>query len=75
MKSLIIGGAGFVGAYMVRYLKNDLGQDVVVTKMPREQVNVDGVDMSEIQVCDLDILDKEAVVALFCEVHRIVSII
>lgn len=69
MKSLIIGGAGFVGAYMVRYLKNDLGQDVVVTKMPREQVNVDGVDMSEIQVCDLDILDKEAVVALFCKVH------
>lgn len=69
MKSLIIGGAGFVGAYLVRYLKNDLGQDVVVTKMPREQVNVDGVDMSEIQVCDLDILDKEAVVALFCKVH------
>lgn len=69
MKSLIIGGAGFVGAYLVRHLKNDLGQDVVVTKMPREQVNVDGVDMSEIQVCDLDILDKEAVVALFCKVH------
>lgn len=69
MKSLIIGGAGFVGAYLVRHLKNDLGQEVVVTKMPREQVNVDGVDMSEIQVCDLDILDKEAVVALFCTVH------
>lgn len=69
MKSLIIGGAGFVGAYLVRHLKNDLGQEVVVTKMPREQVNVDGVDMSEIQVCDLDILDKEAVVALFCMVH------
>lgn len=69
MKSLIIGGAGFVGAYLVRHLKNDLGQDVVVTKMPREQVNVDGVDMSEIQVCDLDILDKEAVVVLFCTVH------
>lgn len=69
MKSLIIGGAGFVGAYLVRHLKNDLGQDVVVTKMPREQVKVDGIDMSEIQVCDLDILDKEAVIALFCKVH------
>ena len=69
MKSLIIGGAGFVGAYLVRHLKNDLGQDVVVTKMPREQVKVDGVDMDSIQVCDLDILQKESIVALFREIR------
>lgn len=69
MKSLIIGGAGFVGAYLVRHLKNDLGQDVVVTKMPREQVKVDGVDMNGIQVCDLDILQKESIVALFREIR------
>lgn len=69
MKSLIIGGAGFVGAYLVRHLKNDLGQDVVVTKMPRGQVKVDGVDMDSIQVCDLDILQKESIVALFREIR------
>lgn len=69
MKSLIIGGAGFVGAYLVRHLMNDLGQDVVVTKMPREQVKVDGVDMDSIQVCDLDILQKESIVALFREIR------
>lgn len=69
MKSLIIGGAGFVGAYLVRHLKNDLGQDVVVTKMPREQVKVDGVDMNSIQVCDLDILQKESIAALFREIR------
>lgn len=69
MKSLIIGGAGFVGEYLVRHLKNDLGQDVVVTKMPREQVKVDGVDMNSIQVCDLDILQKESIVALFREIR------
>ena len=48
---------------------NDLGQDVVVTKMPREQVKVDGVDMNSIQVCDLDILQKESIVALFREIR------
>lgn len=69
MKSLIIGGAGFVGAYLVRHLRNDLGQDVVVTKMPREQIKVDGVDMDSIQVCDLDILQKESIVALFREIR------
>ena len=69
MKSLIIGGAGFVGAYLVRHLMNDLGQDVVVTKMPRELVKVDGVDMNSIQVCDLDILQKKSIVALFREIR------
>lgn len=68
MKSLIIGGAGFVGAYLVRHLKNDLGQDVVVTKMPHEQLNIDGVDMSTIEVLDLNILNEEDIVALFNQV-------
>lgn len=69
MKSLIIGGAGFVGAYLVRHLKNDLGQDVVVTKMPQEQVHVSGVNMGDIQVLDLNILEKDAITALLKEVH------
>lgn len=34
MKALIIGGAGFVGAYLMRYLKEELHMEVTVTKMP-----------------------------------------
>lgn len=69
MKSLIIGGAGFVGAYLVRHLKNGLGQEVAVTKMPQEQVHVSGVNMGDIQVLDLNILEKDAITALLKEVH------
>ncbi len=69
MKSLIIGGAGFVGAYLVRHLKNDLGQDVVVTKMAHEQLSIDGVDMDNIEVLNLNILKEEDVVELFQKVH------
>lgn len=69
MKSLIIGGAGFVGAYLVRHLKNDLGYDVAVTKMPHEQLNIEGVDMADIQVLDLNILNLEDIVALFNQVR------
>lgn len=69
MKSLIIGGAGFVGAYLIRHLRNDLGQDVVVTKMPHEEIKVDGVNMDDIQVVDLNILDKDAIVETFKSVH------
>lgn len=69
MKSLIIGGAGFVGAYLIRHLRNDLGQDVVVTKMPHEEIKVDGVNMDEIQIVDLNILDKDAIVETFKSVH------
>lgn len=35
MKALIIGGAGFVGAYLMRYLKEELHMEVTVTKMPQ----------------------------------------
>lgn len=69
MKSLIIGGAGFVGAYLIRHLSNDLGQDVVVTKMPHEEIKVDGVNMDDIQIVDLNILDKDAIVETFESVH------
>ena len=68
MKSLIIGGAGFVGAYLVRHLKNDLGQDVVVTKMEHEQLNIDGVGMDDIEVLNLNILNEEEIVDLFNKV-------
>lgn len=53
MKALIIGGAGFVGAYLMRYLKEELHMEVTVTKMPQEQIEAENV-----KVCDLDILKK-----------------
>ena len=40
MKAMIIGGAGFVGAYLTRHLHDDLKWEVVVTNMP-------GTDKSE----------------------------
>lgn len=59
MKSLIIGGAGFVGAYLMRHLRDDLKQDVYVTKMQNEQITETGVT-----VLDLNILEKDNIVAL-----------
>ena len=53
MKALIIGGAGFVGAYLMRYLKEELHMEVTVTKMPQEQIEAENV-----KVCDLDILKR-----------------
>ena len=41
MKALIIGGAGFVGAYLMRYLKEELHMEVTVTKMPQEQIEAE----------------------------------
>ena len=60
MKALIIGGAGFVGAYLMRYLKEELHMEVTVTKMPQEQIEVENV-----KVCDLDILKKDDITGLF----------
>lgn len=64
MKSLIIGGAGFVGAYLMRYLRDDLKQDVYVTKMPNEQITE-----PNITVYDLNILEKDKIVALLKDIR------
>lgn len=64
MKSLIIGGAGFVGAYLIEHLKDDLGHEVAVTKMETETIPTEGVE-----VYDLNILIKEDIVRLFRQVH------
>ncbi len=64
MKSLIIGGAGFVGAYLIRHLKEDLRQEVVVTKMPQEKIEAE-----DVAVYDLNILEKDSIVNLLQEVH------
>ena len=64
MKSLIIGGAGFVGAYLIRHLRDEKNRDVFVTKMPHETITEDGI-----RVYDLNILDKDAICTLLEEVQ------
>lgn len=53
MKALIIGAAGFVGGYLARHLKDDLGWETVLTKLPAETIDGD------YEVHDLDILCQE----------------
>lgn len=55
MKSLIIGGAGFVGEYLAKHLLT-LGQEVSVTKIPAQQTVFAGVP-----VYDLDILEQDQI--------------
>ena len=59
MKALIIGAAGFVGSYLIRHCKEDCGWETFATKMSFETFSYKGVD-----VFDLDILDRDAIVAL-----------
>ena len=69
MKSLIIGGAGFVGPYLIKHLRDDLGQEVFVTKMAHETIPeevlapADGSGVMT-QVFDLNILKKEEIESL-----------
>ena len=53
MKALIIGGGGFVGPYLVRHLTAELGLEVTVTKTEKENLELEGVD-----IVNMDILDK-----------------
>jgi len=53
IKALIIGGAGFVGDYLINHLVDELKWDIYVTKMSREDLNND-----KAKTYDLDILDK-----------------
>ena len=63
-KALIIGGAGFVGGYLAEHLLCGCGMEVHVTKLAGEQVEKKGV-----QVYDLDILDREAIVSLLFRIR------
>ncbi|MBQ8724574.1 MAG: GDP-mannose 4,6-dehydratase [Oscillospiraceae bacterium] len=58
MKALIIGAAGFVGGYLARHLKYDLGWETILTKLPDE--TIDG----GYETYDLDILHQEDISAL-----------
>lgn len=59
MKALVIGGGGFVGPYLVRQLIHDEKMDVSVTKTVKENLVLDGAD-----IYDLDILDIDQIKAL-----------
>lgn len=62
MKSLVIGAAGFVGHYLIKYL-NRTGHTVYATKLEHEKLDVTA------QVFDLNILDKQAICELLKEVR------
>lgn len=61
MKALIIGGAGFVGGYLINELAS-YGYDVHATCLPSENI------AGDCTVHTLDIMDKEAVSALLTDV-------
>lgn len=62
-KALVIGAAGFVGGYLIDELRqNDM--QVFATKLPHEELNKDNVE-----IFDLDILDKEAIASLLFEIR------
>ena len=52
----MIGAAGFVGRYLVREMRNNK-IETFVTKLPHEKFTEESVN-----VYDLDILDKDAIV-------------
>lgn len=60
MNALIIGGAGFVGNYLARHLKEDLNWSVAVTKMEHEKFE----STEGIEIFDLDIMDKDQIKAV-----------
>ena len=62
MKALVVGGGGFVGPYLVRHLKDELGYEVTVTKTEKETLAMDGA-----VVKNLDILYKNQISELLNE--------
>lgn len=62
MKALIIGGAGFVGGYLIRELAGS-GYEVHATCLPSEKI-----ESNECATHTFDILEAESVTALFGEI-------
>ena len=61
-KVVIIGAAGFVGHYLIDHLYEQYGWSIVATKMKSEQLEKEGIKVS-----NLDILEFEEVKKLFHE--------
>jgi len=64
MKALIIGGAGFVGKYLLRHLSQTYPWQLHVTKLPSETL-VSG----HATIHDLNILNKDEILCLLNEVR------
>lgn len=64
MRALIIGGAGFVGNYLIEHLYKDCHWDVAVTKLENEVIEQDYVDQYNI-----DILNQQAISELLNKVQ------
>lgn len=62
-KGLVIGAAGFVGKYLMDEMRAD-GMEVSATKLSHEKL-----DYTDAEIYNLDIMDREAVVALLFEVR------
>lgn len=62
MRALIIGGAGFVGYYLINHLINDCKWTVAATKLNSEKI-----DNDNITIYNLDILDKQAITTVLNE--------
>lgn len=63
-KALIIGAAGFVGGYLAKHLRAEYNMEIAATKLPHERLDIEGAE-----VYDLNILDKEEIVALLFKVR------
>ncbi len=63
IRVLVIGGAGFVGPYLLNELKGR-GMQCFATKLPGEAMNIENVT-----ALDLDVLDRDAVECLFMEIR------
>ena len=62
-KGLVIGAAGFVGNYLIEEMCAN-GMEAYATKLPHEKL-----ENPKAKVYDLDIMDKDAIVALLFEVR------
>ncbi len=60
LKALILGAAGFVGPYLLRYLTEDLGWQVYATKLAQESFAAE----QAAGIYDLDLLNADAVCTL-----------
>lgn len=63
-KALIIGAAGFVGQYLAENLQTEYGVKVTATKLPHENLEI-----TDAEVFNLDILNKEEIVTLLFRVR------
>lgn len=63
-KALIIGAAGFVGKYLIRYLKASGNYKIAATKLSSEKIEVFDIDLY-----NLDITQKDDIVSLLYSIR------